>query len=144
MQDPFAAKHDDPLDTRDIARAKSEATRVDVGELNRQRRETLLAAYALRVRRFKEGRDASDDLSSVSQRLLDAELALARGKAERVAALERQWARAAEIEDLVRERMDSPIRMFSRSPFASADFWEARYDRILAELRIADACAARE
>jgi hypothetical protein len=144
LQDPFAAKRDAPLDTKDVARAKFEATRADVGELNQQRRETLLTAYALRIRRFKTWRDTPDVISAVSRRLLDAELALAGAKAERLAALERQWARAAEIEGLVRERIKPSLKHFPPSAFPPAEFWEARYDRILAELLIAEARAAKE
>ena len=74
LQDAFAANRDAPLDTKDVARAKSEATRADVGEQNRQRRETLLTAYALRIRRFKTWRDTPDVISAVSRRPADAEL----------------------------------------------------------------------
>jgi hypothetical protein len=142
LQDPLAAKRD-PLDARDVARARFEATRAGVEELNRQRRDTLLSAYALRVRRYNEGYGA-DEISAVSRRLLDAELALAGGRAERLAALERQQARAAEIERLIRQRFEAGIRQFSRGPFDHVVFWEARHERLRAELPLAEARAARE
>ena len=74
-----------------------------------------------------------------SRRLLDPELDLADGKkAERLAALERHWARAAEIEGWVRGMFEHGVR------YSWEDFWEARYERIQAELWIAEARAARE
>jgi hypothetical protein len=140
LQHPFAAVHDDPLDTKDVARAKSEATRAGAEGLNGQRRETLLTASRVRVERVRAGTDSAEMTSADSRRLLDAELALAgENKAVRLAALERNLARAAEIEALVQERVELGVKTFT-----PADVWEARYDRILAELSIAEARAAKD
>jgi hypothetical protein len=129
LQDPVAPLLDAPLDTKDAARAKFEATRADVRQLTLERRAAILAANQFRPELWNE----------ISKRLLDVEQALARGKADHVEALERHLARVAEIEALTRERIETGIKQFT-----PADFWEARYDRILAELWLAEARAARE
>jgi hypothetical protein len=137
LQHPFYA--DDPLSTRQVARAKAAETRADVGQLNRRRREAILAEYVRRIQRVRAGSDTPDVISQASRRLLEVELALAGGKAERLAALERYWTRAAELEALTRERVESGIRGFT-----SADLLETTYDRLRAELRLAEARAAGE
>jgi hypothetical protein len=129
----------DPLNTRDVARAKAEATRADIADLNRQRREAILTEYAARIQRVRDGTDTPDVTSAASRRLCDVELALASGKAGRLAALERKWAQAAEIERFARKRMEAGIRQFTW-----ANVLDARYDRILAELRLAEARGAKE
>jgi hypothetical protein len=139
LQDPFAVLHDDPLDTRDLARAKAETVRADISELNRQRRAALLAGYEQSIQRVRSGTDTPDVTGAVSRRLLDVELALAGQKrADRLAALERQLARAAEIEALVRECVEAGVKNFT-----PADFWEARYERLRAELQLAETRAAK-
>lgn len=138
LQSPFAAVPD-PLDTKAVARAKAESVRADVRDLNRQRRQTILAEYEQRIQRIRAGTDTPDVTSVASRRLLDVEVALAGGKAESIAAWKRYRARAAEIEGLTRERVEAGIRQFTQ-----ADVWDARYDRILAELRLAEARAAKE
>ena len=129
----------DPLNTRDVARAKAEATRADIANLNRQRREAILTEYAARIQRVRDGTDTPDVTSAASRRLCDVELALASGKAGRLAALERKWVQAAEIERLARERMEEGIRQFTW-----ADFLDAQYDCILAKLRLAEARGGKE
>jgi hypothetical protein len=140
LQDPFGAVHDDPLGTKNLARAKSEAARADVEGLNRQRRETLPTASRVRLERVRAGTDSAETISADSRRFLDAELALAgENQAERLAVLERYLARAAEIEAMVLERVEKGVKTFT-----PADLWEARYDRIDAELRLAEARAAKD
>ena len=129
----------DPLNTKAVARAKAEATRADIADLNRQRREAILTEYAARIQRVRDGTDTPDVTSAASRRLCDVELALASGKAGRLAALERKWAQAAEIERFARKRMEAGIRQFTW-----ADVLDAQYDRILAELRLAEARGAKE
>jgi hypothetical protein len=129
LQERLAEVLHAPLDTKEVARAKSEAVRADVRRLARERREAILAGNECR-RYFA---------SATSERLLDAELALAGSKAERLAALERHWSRVAAIEVSVRESVETRLKTFT-----AADFWEARYDTLLAELLLAEARAARE
>jgi hypothetical protein len=125
---------DEPLDTKGIARIKSEDTRAEPRQLNEERRRALLAAYNVRIQRILGGTDVPDVLITVSRRLVEVELARAAGRAERLAALERYWERAAELELLVAERVSAGIKAFG-----PADYYEARYERLVAELRIARA-----
>jgi hypothetical protein len=138
LQDAFAMP-DSPIDAKDVARAKSEAARVDVRQLLEKRREALLAEHEARLQRIRAGTDTPDLLSTASARLLTVELALAPGRAERLAARERSWARAVQTEYLALERVMAGIKQFT-----PADYYEARYARILAELELAKARAARE
>jgi hypothetical protein len=138
LQDPFA-EVEHPLDTRDVAQAKSAAARADVRQLNETRRDVLRAAYAYRITQLWAGGEVPDAASAVSRRLLGAELALATRHGERLAALEQHCARAGEIEDLTRERVGKGIRTFTQ-----VDYHDTRFERIQAELWLAEARAAKE
>jgi hypothetical protein len=138
LQDPFA-EVEHPLETRDVARAKSAAARADVRKLNEMRREVLRAAYAVRIQRAWSGTDAPDAVSVVSRRLLTAELALATSRGERLAALEQHLARAAEIEEITRKHVEEGIRTFT-----TLNSHDTRFERIQAELWLAEAHAAKD
>jgi hypothetical protein len=138
LQD-VSAELDEPLDTKGIAQAKSADARAEPRQLREERRRTLRAAYNVRIQRIRAGTDTPDVTMTVSRRLADveSELAPAGGRAEHLAALERYWERAAEIERLVADRVLAGVKSFT-----PADYYEARYERLLAELRMAR--AARE
>jgi hypothetical protein len=138
LQDPFVMP-DAPLDAKDVARTKAEAAQVDVRQLLEKRREALLAEHEARLRRIRAGADTPDVLNTASARLLTVELALANGRAERLAARERFWARTALTEDLMLARVMAGVKGFT-----PANCYAARYMRILAELELAEARAARE
>jgi hypothetical protein len=138
LQDPFA-EVEHPLDTRDVAQAKSAAARADVRQLNETRRDVLRAAYAYRITRLWAGTEVPDAASAVSRRLVGVELALATRRGERLAALEQHCARAAEIEDFTRDRVEQGIRTFT-----SVDYHDMRFERIQAELWLAEARAAKD
>jgi hypothetical protein len=135
LQDVIGAL-DDPLDTKRLARAKSDAARADPRRLVEGRREALLAAFATRLQRIRAGTDTPDVTIELSRRLLAVELKLAAGPAERRAARERHWARALEIEVLTADRVSAGIKAFT-----PADYYEAQYERLLAELQMAQARA---
>jgi len=138
LQDPFG-ETDDPLETRDVARAKFDAARADLGHPALRRRQVILAGYAVREQRVRGGTDLPERALYSERKLAAVELTLATDRAERFAALERHWARACTIEDLVRERVEAGVKLFT-----PADFLEARYERLRAELRLAEARAAKE
>jgi hypothetical protein len=131
---------DDPLEGRGATRIRFTEMRSDVPQLLAERRETLVAGYTVRMQRMRAGSDSPILASEVSLRLLDAERDLAgRNKAERIAALGRYRARAAEIEGLLKGRVEGGIKQFTW-----ADVYEAQFDRIQAELWIVEARAPKE
>jgi uncharacterized protein YlaI len=122
-----------------VARAKFAAAQADPRQLLESRRECLRSAYAIRVQRVRGGVDAPDATGEAARRLLAVDLALAGGRAERLAALEAYWARARELDDLTRQRVEAGVKNFT-----PADFWEARFYRLQAELWLIEAGAAKE
>jgi hypothetical protein len=139
LQDRFGTVYD-PLDTRDLARAKFEAARADPLQLNVKRREALLRAYTLSTDAMRQGKEAfADFISEQSRKLLAVELDLAGGRAERLAALQRYWTRARDLEERVQSRVEAGVRLYRH-----ADYLDARCDRIRAELWLAEARAGKE
>jgi hypothetical protein len=137
LQDLFAGGFD-PLD-KAAARAKFEAVRAAPRRLAEERREAFLTEYRIREQRVRAGTDTPDASRRVSRSLLDAELALAGGRGDRLATLERYWARADELEALTRERVEAGVKNFT-----PADLYAARFDRLQAELWLAQARAGKE
>jgi hypothetical protein len=142
MQDPIAgpiAGVADLLPTKELAKDKFEAVRADPRRIAEERREALFTAYRIRQQRIEAGTDTPDVTFGVSRRLLAAELALAAGRGERRAALERFWARSRDLETLTAERVEAGVKNFT-----PADLDAARFDRLEAELRLAEARAGKE
>jgi hypothetical protein len=130
LQEPFGAFIvEDPLDTRDFARAKFEGTRLDSRQLARQRQAVLLEGYAIGAAAIRDGRSiAATPTIDMLRRLAAVELSLVPSRAERIAALERYWARARELEELTKER--APLGLMA---YTIADYWEARGERLRAQ-----------
>jgi hypothetical protein len=129
----------DPLMTREYARAKFDAVRSDLRQLNLQRQQTLQASLAVREQRVRGGTDTPDVTLETARRLAAVELTLASNRAERLAALQRHWVRTRTIEDLTRQRVEHGVKNFT-----PADWLQARYERLQAELRLAEALAVKE
>jgi hypothetical protein len=138
LQDPLSAV-DDPLSAKDVARAKFADTRAGRRQLEEEQREMLLAAYGQRIQRVRSGTDTPEWTLAVSRHLLDAELALATDRGQRRAAVKRHWARAAEIEELVLERIDT-----GSINFTPTAYWHSRCERLRAELQLVEGRAARD
>jgi hypothetical protein len=73
------------------------------------------------------------------RRLAAVELSLAPGRAERMAVLEGYWARARELEAIIKERLLAGVPTYT-----FVDYWEARGERLLAEAGLAEARAGKE
>jgi hypothetical protein len=129
----------DPLMTREYARAKFDAVRSDLRQLNLQRQQTLHAGLAVREQRIRAGTDTPDVTQETAHRLAAVELTLASNRAERLAALQRHWVRTRTIEDLTRQRVEDGVKNFT-----PADWLQACYERLQAELRLVEARAAKE
>jgi hypothetical protein len=116
-----------PLDARQLAQAKVSSSRSSVKEINEAKLEAAQFVYFSRSREFLAGRSTLDILLGCSLRLLEAEQALAKTETERIAALERHWARCRLIErvNLARYRADR---------IAIQDYLQSRYFLLEAEL----------
>jgi hypothetical protein len=117
----------DPLDVKELARAKYEAVHADPRELARERLVAARAAYRACEEEFLAGRGWLDRLLDNSQRLLEAELAVSDRPGERVAALERNWKRAVVLGHVMEARLQA-----RRTPIA--DYAEVRYNLLGAEI----------
>jgi hypothetical protein len=117
----------DLFDAKELARAKYKAVHADPRELARERLAAARAAYRARQEEFLAGRGTLSYLLDNSQRLLEAELAVYDRPGERVAALERNWTRAA-----FRGRVTERRLQAARVPIA--DYAEVRYDLLGAEI----------
>jgi hypothetical protein len=127
----------DPLRlTKEIAKRQFEASRTTVHDLALARRETARACQQDRLERHRAGApDVTLDLRlEASRRLLEAELAVLDDPAERLAAHERYWELTRIAEDTVRA-------LYEIGRVGLADFMQTRYDRLDAELRLAEARA---
>jgi hypothetical protein len=135
VQHPLADRGD-PLDTRGLARAEAAAGRADLRQLARERREVLLEWYASQLAELRRGRPVLVDVTlELLRRLAAVELVLASDRAERLAALERQWARACEFEDALRYFAEHTTLCIYFGP----DLLEARAEHLRAEVWLIEA-----
>jgi hypothetical protein len=116
------------LPAKDCARAKFEATRADPKDMAQARIEAIAYSVTARYKQFMAGQGTLDILLAESRRWLEAELAQSSKPADRLAALERHWELAREVEDVNRARFDA-----YRIPVQ--DYLESRYARLDAELQ---------
>jgi hypothetical protein len=117
----------DLLDVKELAKAKYEAVHADPRQLARERLAAARGAYRERWEEFLAGRGTLDILLDNSQRLLEAELAVSDRPGERVAALERNWERAAARWHITESR-------FRDGRVAISDYFELRYNLLGAEI----------
>jgi hypothetical protein len=118
---------DAPESIRELAKAKYEAVHADPRQLARERLVAAREAYRARRDEFLAGRGTLSYQLDSSGRLLEAELAVYDRPGERVAALERNWMRAA-----VRGYVTEGRFRAARVPIA--DLAEVRYDLLGAEI----------
>jgi hypothetical protein len=135
LQDPFGAVGDDPLGMKDVAQEKCQAVQGDPRRRAEEWREAVLSNWAIFARLLQSGEMLAPDRGDhFSQRLLDAGLALSESRADRLAALEGHCERTRKVEGYAR----------TRRRLRTADYWSARYVRLQAELRLAEARARKD
>jgi hypothetical protein len=124
----------DPLQSKDLAKAKLEATTGTTRELLLAKLEAARREYEGRESESIAGRGTLDILFGASLRLLDSEREVDVSPGEHLAALHRYWSRSKLLEDRQKAWMEA-----GRVPVK--EYYEAKYRRLLAEIWIADAKA---
>jgi hypothetical protein len=137
LPDAFAGV-DDPLQTRRLAQAKLGDTRPGRRQLAENMRDALRSEYDFRLRLMRGGLGILDYANVVLWRLINADQDLAVGRAEHLAVLERYWALARSVEELTSVRVEAGTQRLT-----PADFLEAHFSRLQAELWIAEARAGK-
>jgi hypothetical protein len=127
------------LVTREMAKAQFEASQSTAHDLALARRDAARLCQQERWKEYRAGaQDATLDLTlEASRRLLEAELAVLNDPAERVAAHESYWELTRIVEDIVAQK-------YELGRVSLADLAQARYDRLDAEIRLAEAQAKRK
>jgi hypothetical protein len=134
---PLELANEPGEEVRELAHARFEASRATLPELARTGREVALIEFAWRYERYRAGKDWLDIVLDATKRLLEAELAVAATKADRVAAHERHWLRVREFEVL--SMLKQTVGRES-----IADVAQARSVRLTAEMALAEAKAAKD
>jgi hypothetical protein len=124
----------DPLNSKELARAKFEATQSNPAELARAKLEAAFESYESRRKEFQAGRGTLDILLESSRQLAEAELAVRDQQEDRVAVFEWLWARALMIETINQVR-------FEAGRIDVPDYLQSRYGRLEAEIQWAQARA---
>jgi hypothetical protein len=124
-------------EVRELARTKFEATQATLPDLARARREAALEEYQAREKRYQAGQDPLDLVLDAAGRLLEADLAIASTKAERIAAHERHGLRLRHLEGLTRRNQEAGREVI-------ADLAQARSVRLAAEMALAEARVAKD
>jgi hypothetical protein len=126
------------VDTKELARARREATRADPSRWAVRRREALAHAFAMRLKLAEEGIELIvEQTMRLSQRLLDVSRALDSSPAARLAALEAHWARLWLVEQSGR------VTAAKRGPGGALDLLTARAGRLQAEVWLDEARKTR-
>jgi hypothetical protein len=126
------------LRAREAARALFEAGRSPLRDLLAERLAAARAELRQRLQEYEAGRGTFDILRDAARRRLEAECAVFADPAGRVAAHERYWEVARTWEDITAAR-------YRAARVGLTDLMEARYDRLDAEIRLAESRArARE
>jgi hypothetical protein len=125
------------LPAKDYARAKFEATKADPNDMAQARVEEIAYSVTARYKQFMAGQGTLDILLAESRWWLETELAQSAKPADRLAALERHWELAREVEDVNRARFEA-----HRIPVQ--DYLESLYARLDAELQWVQARRALE
>jgi hypothetical protein len=121
-------------ETKELARAQFEASQTSLRDLALARREAIRVQLQVRMDKYRAGaQDATLDLLlKAAKQNLDAELAVALARPERVAAHERlvEWTQL--VEDIVRRKYE--VGRVSR-----ADYAQSQYECLDAEIRLREA-----
>lgn len=120
--------------SRDLARAAAQARNAEQPRLLEEMRDAARRMYTDRRGEFICRRGTLEFLDEIAWLLLDSELALCSTDRERVAALERHWARVKEVEQ-------ENIARYEAGRVDYKDYHGSRYHRMKAELLLAEAGA---
>jgi hypothetical protein len=120
----FAA---DPAWAKVMAKAELEASRADVRQLARARRDAVQVQLDARFKEFLAGRGTLDILLESARWWRDAERSVQDSPAGQLAALERYWEITREIEEINKGRAEA-----GRLPYK--EYMEPRYERLTAEM----------
>lgn len=123
-----------PLDRKEEARAKFAASQPDLRKMSRERLEAVQEEFEARFKEFVAGRGTLDFLLNANSRRLQSELAVAPDDASRLAAFERHWRFASEVDSINMARFDA-----GRVPIT--DYSMSRAFRLDAQIKLVEAKA---
>ncbi len=118
-----------PIDSKEVAQAKSKAATADLRELAQAKLQAILWAHESREKEFLAGRGTIDILLEVARQVRDSELAVAGTEADRRAALERYWVRTKRVEEVNKPRYEA-------GRISIEAYLQSRYYRLDAEIQL--------
>jgi hypothetical protein len=120
----------DPLEERDMARARFEASQVSVKDLVRQRIEAIRECSLARLQEYNAGRGTLDTVLEMKTLLGRARQPLPAKIEGNREAHEQLWRVTWQVENLTRAR-------YENNRVTAADYYHSVYERLDAELKLA-------